>query len=176
MIAKATTTPAFHVGHPDIDADHAALAQLLDALETICTKPPADNGGCGQCPQTEMASCRRLLTSLGAKMQTLLLNHFQREDELMQSLPRTMAVRNHCARHRGEHVSFSTQYNLAVTRLADSAPAVAVRKIEGLVMQWVRNHTLEYDVELSSLSRNRCERVQSAHDRRTPQNTPSARD
>lgn len=83
-------------------------------------------------------------------MQALLLEHFQREHELMNSLPRSPAVRTHCERHRREHVSFSTRYNLAAAKLNDCQPAIGARALESLVLDWIRGHALEFDAELSA--------------------------
>lgn len=151
---NATRAFEVTVGNPDIDPDRDELVHLLDSLDAMCKDPTAANGGCDHCPQNRGQSCQRLLISMGAKMQAVLLNHFQREEQLMQSLPRTTAIRIHCARHRTEHVNFSTQYNLAVRRLASGAPAVAARQIENLVLEWVRSHALEYDVKLSLFLKN----------------------
>jgi hemerythrin len=84
-------------------------------------------------------------------MQTLLLDHFQREQELMNSLPRNPAVKIHCERHRREHVSFSTRYNLAAAQLSTCQPAIAAREIEVLVFDWIRSHALEFDAKLAEL-------------------------
>ena len=86
-----------------------------------------------------------------SKVRTLLLDHFQRENELMNSLPRTEITTSHCVRHRREHVRFSTHYNHAVARLDASRPGINSGQIEALVSEWIRNHMHAYDVELHSL-------------------------
>lgn len=148
---EAITKSRFDVSNPDIDSDHRTLARLLEELELVCKYPAAPDCQCDSCPDRKADSCHRLLGELGSKMQALLLDHFEREHELMNSLPPTPAVKKHCTRHRREHVSFSTQYNLAVARLNPGQPAIGARSIETLVFEWIRSHALEYDSELAAL-------------------------
>jgi len=103
---EAIPEPLFEVGDSGIDPDHRALAELLDALERVCTNPATPDGRCDHCPETKAHSCHALLREISVGLQTLLLDHFQREHELMNSLPRNAATRAHCERHRREHVNF----------------------------------------------------------------------
>lgn len=132
------------------DADHRALAQILEALGQVCQSPGTPDCRCSRSPESS-SSCHALLKQLCGRMQTLLLAHFEREHELMNSLPRSAATRAHCERHRRAHVSFSTRYNQAAARLNDSVPAVGAKELEALVLDWIRSHALEFDDELSAL-------------------------
>ncbi len=134
-----------------MNSDHQTLVELLEELEHVCKNVAADVGRCKQCPGERMLACHAMLRSLCVRMQSLLLDHFEREHELMNLLPSTPATRSHCARHRSEHVSFSTRYNTATKRLHGCEPAIGAREMEALVIDWVRGHALEYDQELSAL-------------------------
>lgn len=134
-----------------LDPDHVALARLLDELEGMCSGRLAPQGVCGDCSGIEIEACRSRLQGICNRMQTLLLDHFEREQELMAALPRDLATRAHCERHRQEHVNFSTRYNLAATRLNASLPATGARELEALVFDWIRSHALEYDAELVTI-------------------------
>lgn len=134
-----------------MNSDHQTLVELLDELERICKMAAVDVGQCGQCPGEQMLACHAMLRALCGRMQALLLDHFEREHELMNMLPPTQEARSHCARHRREHVNFSTQYNTAAKRLQGCEPVIGAREMEALVIDWVRGHALEYDLELSAL-------------------------
>lgn len=151
MSQEATVGLRFGVGDPAIDPDHRALAELLEALERICIDPATPDCGCDLCPERNAHACHGSLKEICTKMQTLLLDHFQREQELMNSLPRSPAVRIHCERHRREHVAFSTRYNLAAAQLGNCEPAIAARELEVLVFDWIRCHALEFDAKLAAL-------------------------
>ncbi len=148
---EAIPEPLFEVGDSGIDPDHRALAELLDALERVCTNPVTPDGRCDHCPETKARSCHALLREISVRLQTLLLDHFQREHELMNSLPRNAATRAHCERHRREHVNFSTRYNVAAARLNGCHPAIGALEVETLVLDWIRSHALEFDAELAAL-------------------------
>lgn len=136
---------------PVIDSDHRELIEVLEGLGLACKDPVTPDCRCARCPEGKAAACHKLLRELGSRMQLLLLDHFQREDKLMNSLPRTMVAKLHCIRHRREHVNFSTQYNLAAARLDASQPAAGAKELEQLVFEWIRGHALEYDAELAAL-------------------------
>ena len=148
---EATMSLQFDVGDSAIDPDHRALAELLEALERVCMNPATPDCRCDCCPERKVYACQGSLREICTKMQTLLLDHFQREQELMNSLPRNPAVKIHCERHRREHVSFSTRYNLAAAQLSTSQPAIAARELEVLVFDWIRSHALEFDAKLAEL-------------------------
>ena len=141
----------FDVGDSTIDPDHRALAELLEALESVCMDSATPDSRCDRCPERTAHACHGALKEICTKMQTLLLDHFQREQELMNSLPRSPAVRIHCERHRREHVGFSTRYNHAAARLGSCQPAIGARELEALVFDWIRSHTLEFDAKLAEL-------------------------
>jgi hemerythrin-like metal-binding protein len=151
MSQEMATRVQFEVGDSDIDPDHHALALLLEALERVCTDPATSDCRCDQCPGPKAHSCHGLLKEIGSRMQTLLLDHFQREQELMNSLPRNAATKTHCERHRREHVNFSTRYNHAAAKLNDCQPASGAKELEALAFDWIRSHSLEFDAELSAL-------------------------
>lgn len=151
MSHVAMLEPLFEVGESGIDPDHRALAQLLDALQRVCTNPAAPGGRCDHCPEAKAHCCHALLREISAGLQTLLLDHIQREHELMSSLPRNTETRIHCERHRREHVIFSTRYNVAAARLNDCHPATSALEVETLVLDWIRSHALKYDAELAAL-------------------------
>lgn len=130
--------------------DHRALGQILEALRRVCQNPGAADCRCTHSPGAP-SSCHRLLIELCGRIQTLLLDHFEREHELMNSLPRSGASKAHCERHRREHVHFSTRYNQAAARLGDRPPATGAQELEVLVVDWIRTHALELDEELSAL-------------------------
>jgi hemerythrin len=141
----------YDFGNSGIDADHSALAMILEALEQVCDESAGADCRCDVCPEKKTRSCHGLLKDLCGRMQALLLEHFQREHELMNSLPRSQTTKAHCERHRRAHVGFSTRYNLAAAKLNDCQPAIGARELESLVLDWIRGHALEFDAELSAL-------------------------
>lgn len=147
----ATRKFEFDTGNSAMNSDHQTLVELLEELEHVCKYSVSDACQCKQCPGERMLACHAMLRTLCGRMQLLLLEHFEREHELMNMLPLTPRTRSHCARHRREHVNFSTRYNTAAKRLQGCEPAIGAREMEALVIDWVRGHALEYDMELSSL-------------------------
>lgn len=139
------------IGSSVVDADHSMLIELLENFEAGCNDRVSLDNGCAQCSDATAQSCRKGLVNIAGKVQALLLDHFQRESELMNLLPRTVATTSHCVRHRREHVCFSTRYNHAVARLDVCQPGISARKIEEFLAEWIRGHMHAYDVELHSL-------------------------
>lgn len=133
------------------NTDHLALERLLEALERVCRHPRADGSQCGLCPGSAAHSCRDVLKKVCAGMRDLLLDHIQREQTLMNTLPRGTATVTHCERHRREHLKFSTRYNLLAVLINDCHPVVGARELEALAVDWIRGHAREYDAELAAL-------------------------
>jgi hemerythrin len=151
MSQMATREFQHEVGNSGIDADHGALARILEALEQVCDESVGADCRCNACPEKKSRCCHGLLKDLCSRMQALLLEHFQREHDLMNSLPHSQTTKAHCERHRRAHVNFSTRYNLAAAKLNDCQPAIGARELESLVLDWIRGHALEFDAELAAL-------------------------
>ena len=151
MAAHAITKPGADVTVPETSWDHGALVALLEGWELACANPTAPDRRCEICPEAKVAFCHGVLRERAVRVQTFLLDHFQRENDLMNSLPATAAAKTHCVRHRREHVNFSTLYNLVVADLAAFQPAIGAARLEALVIDWIRRHALEYDKELAAI-------------------------
>lgn len=134
-----------------MDSDHREIVELLESVGQGCENCVTLEGECSHCSEVNLRACQTKLSRNSRMLQKLLLEHFQREDELMKLLPRTETIKKHCVRHRGEHVRFSTRYNHVVERLDSCRPGSSSRQFEALVSDWIRVHLLEYDKELSSL-------------------------
>lgn len=100
-------------------------------------------------------------------MQGLLLDHFKRESELMSLLSETESAQSHCARHRLQHVYFSTHYNNVVVRMEAARPSLGASQLEAFVLEWIRAHALEFDPELARLVKHRLDACQSSAALRT---------
>lgn len=151
MTAEEASSVQIDTGNPVMDSDHSVLIELLESFEYGCKDRVALDGGCAHCSDATTEACRARLMNIIGKVQKLLLDHFEHENELMDSLPRTAVTKSHCVRHRREHVSFSTRYNHAVASLDARQPGIDSRQIEALVSEWIRSHMHAYDVELHSL-------------------------
>lgn len=133
-----------------IDADHRALARLIERIACICDAREArDCKGCGTARES---SCEAAMFEASGEMLGMMLEHFEREDALMRALPNSPRMQRHCEAHRDEHAQFSSRYN----RLArDDHPSLAkwIAAWERLVHDWTREHALRYDAELMKLVR-----------------------
>jgi hemerythrin-like metal-binding protein len=82
-MARFQDLKSFHTGHPDIDADHAELAEIIDAIDDA-----VDAEGEGE-------NCRHLLDSfIGAARR-----HFQREEDILKAAE-FPGLERHCIYHR----------------------------------------------------------------------------
>ena len=139
------------VRQAEIDRHHRALAQLVDRVMRVCCDPASRRGHCGACAGEVMSRCRDLLEAIAAELMALMLDHFHREDELMDALPRTLSTKAHCERHRRAHVELSTRYNLSIRALDGRNMVANERKLERFLCDWAGRHALEYDNMLADL-------------------------
>ena len=139
------------VGNPEMDQDHHALAQLIEKVGGVCGDALKSGCKCDQCPEGKPQRCFDALIEIAHEIMVRMLEHFEREDELMQSLPRTRATREHCMAHRREHVDFSTRYNLALAHINARHPVIGLRILGTFILDWIRSHILEYDIKLAVL-------------------------
>ncbi len=82
-LAKFKSLKSFHTGHPDIDADHAELAEIIDAIDDA-----VDGGG-------EAENCRQLLNAFIDAAR----GHFQREEQILE-VAGFPGLERHCVYHR----------------------------------------------------------------------------
>jgi hemerythrin len=136
-------------GHPELDRDHAALAELLERVAGICCDTASRRGDCGACADDRLDQCHEALTGIATDLMIIMLAHFHHEVALMAALPATPAVKTHCVRHRRAHVDFSTRYNATIAGLDRHNAVANARLLEGFICDWVRSHALEYDTALA---------------------------
>ena len=136
---------------PVIDEDHHALARLIARVGIVCGNPPTMECDCDKCPEGKPELCFDSLIEIGHEIMVRMLEHFQREDDLMKALPRNRSTREHCAAHRREHVHFSTRYNQSVAPINVRHPVTGLRTLDTFISDWIRSHILEYDAKLAAL-------------------------
>lgn len=144
----------FHEANTRIDEEHQALASLLAEVTRICTCSHEDvsRRNCRDCLPETLGTCSTELVSLCNRLMQLLLDHFYREEALMDSLPDTHAIRSHCDDHRTNHVVFVKLYNEAVRQLDCSDVLTSTRSLEAVVRKWVREHAMSFDAEFAALA------------------------
>jgi hemerythrin len=132
-----------------IDADHHALAKLIEKVAEICKK----EGGClcEDCSVTMMQICETTFDELSTKMLCLMIEHFEREDHVMSKLPATRDMQHHCEGHRIAHTEMTCKYNRMISERHQSNLATCIHEFEGFVLGWTRGHALRYDAELARL-------------------------
>ncbi|MCX8087474.1 MAG: hemerythrin domain-containing protein [Rhodocyclaceae bacterium] len=131
--------------------DHRDLVEEVDRLARICQRP-ASSCRCTECPTVVHEACEASLSETTAKMLQLMLEHFEREDELMLRLPRTRAAIQHCEAHRHAHVEFSARYNKLVSTWHHADVASCIRACRDFMRDWIHQHALRFDAELMSLA------------------------
>jgi len=141
------------VGNPEMDQDHHALAQLIEKVGSVCGDSLKPGCKCDQCPEGKPERCFDALIEIANEIMVRMLEHFDREDDLMKSLPHNRSTREHCMVHRREHVDFSTRYNLALAHINARYPVVGLRILGTFILDWIRSHILEYDMKLAALLR-----------------------
>jgi hemerythrin len=132
-------------------ADHLVLTHLIESMGCMCRLPAALDRQCDTCPQENVGFCLATVTALGNRTLNLLLDHFNREEALMSSLPDTAANFAHCRRHRQEHALLTTDYNRMTGKFDARDPGRGVRHLERFVLDWSRDHALKFDAELTAL-------------------------
>lgn len=137
--------------HAAMDADHHALARLIEKVAEICRK----GGGChcDGCPPSMTQRCESTFGELSRKMLCLMIEHFEREDVVMGQLPVSRDVQQHCEAHRGAHNEMTCQYNRMISESYHANLATCIREFEDFVLGWTRGHALHYDAELARLLR-----------------------
>ena len=141
-----------NAGHDEIGRDHQALVALLERVKRVCGCAAASApDSCRGCPAERHALCRSSLQDLTHGLMVFMLDHFRHEDELMMMLPDMPDAKVHCARHRREHVGFSTRYNDIVAKSDAGNVVSCMRKMELFIIEWIRRHALEYDAVIVSL-------------------------
>ncbi len=134
----------------EADRDHLAIANLLEFAGRICGEPTKPNQ-CRECPGDKHQHCCSMLHDFGDRLMTLLLDHFHHDEVLMESLPKTMFIREHWLIHRESHAAFSASYNRIVVDLDTGDVAASARKLEQLVIKWAKEHILQFDAELAAM-------------------------
>lgn len=150
-------TGAKHVDAPCpqtvIDTDHHSLGQLIERMAQICAQAQDVACQCAACAVSARQACEGNLREVAGEKLGLLLEHFEREDQLMRQLPRTHATLKHCEGHRGAHAEFAIRYNRLVTA-PDGRDGLSarIRAWKAFAHDWARAHTRHYDSELLRLS------------------------
>lgn len=134
-----------------IDADHHVLVRQIEKMARLCTRAPEDSC-CTRCPAATFDACETALFDVTGKMLVLMLEHFEREDELMRQLPRIPAVLRHCEAHRDAHVEFSARYNNLVMGWRPDDLAGSIRGWVSFVSDWLHGHARRFDAELTRLA------------------------
>lgn len=142
------------VGRPEIDEEHRHLAGLVEKAGQICVQQECVEH-CGHCDDSRRHSCATTLAEVGGRMMTLMLDHFHREDELMNRLPQHGPAKTHCEKHRRAHVAFSTRYNTVLAGIEPGNTAQRAKAFETFILDWIRHHALEFDLQLAGLLKNR---------------------
>ena len=142
------------VGNAEMDADHRVLADLIEKIGSVCGNTLAADTSCERCRHDKTALCYDALLDLGQELMLQMLAHFNREDDMMKTLPKNRATTVHCAAHRREHNEFTTRYNQALLQIDALNPVVGLRTLESFVADWVRDHILDYDLKLSEFLKN----------------------
>lgn len=136
-------------------ARHAAdgpphgLADIVDE-GGICTSPVAD-ATCRECADGRLQHCRKRLHDAVERLMNLMLEHFNREDSLMNALPNTGLAQVHCIRHREDHIAISMRYNKIIANLEAGDVASNCRTLEAVVSAWLHEHSRQFDMELASM-------------------------
>lgn len=142
----------YDVGNLDIDKDHHALAHLIDKTGNACEFRSGPNCDSAPCSDEKRQCCFDVLVKLGTELQLRLVEHFQRENEMMTCLQqREVATKSHCEGHKKAHVGFSTRYNALLARADSRQPSVGLRELHDFTFDWGRDHVIKYDRELACL-------------------------
>lgn len=135
-----------------VETDHRALAALFESLGHLCGKADATAVGCTRCPAPVVAKCDNMLNEITAAMLTMLLEHFEREDALMQQVAVSPVAQGHCVRHRNAHADFTTRYNRIATAYRTADVCAQIRAWKAFIHDWAREHALKFDAELARLA------------------------
>ena len=133
------------------DEDWRVLSALMQNIRDLCLLEGALERDCSRCMDETLSHCMTLLMDQCARMLLLMLEHFEREQDIMAALPRSRQVLDHCARHREAHVEFTTRYNKTVATLDVRHVAQASAVLEAFVHDWMQRHAQEYDRQLALL-------------------------
>ncbi len=143
------TTP--HIGHHEIDSQHAELDQIIDKALAFCSEANASTAGCTVCPPDQQASCRREVMALTRELLKFMAGHFRYEEQLMRSLPDNAVCREHVRRHKRAHADVSAWVSALTGRLATSDPYTVAAELRRILTDWTGAHASGLDSSMVQL-------------------------
>lgn len=143
------TTP--HIGHHEIDCQHAELDRLVDKALAFCGESNNSAASCATCSPEQQASCRREVMALTRELLKFMAGHFRYEEQLMRSLPDNAVCGEHVTRHKRAHADISAWVSALTGRLAMSDPYTVAAELRCILTDWTGAHASGLDSSMVEL-------------------------
>lgn len=140
-----------HIGHHEIDSQHAELDNIIDKALAFCCEANVDTVGCKACRPAQQADCRREVMNLTRELLKFMTAHFRYEEQLMRSLPDNALCKEHVARHKRAHADVSAWVSALTGRLATSAPYAVAIELRRFLTDWTGAHASSLDSNMVEL-------------------------
>lgn len=128
-----------------VDHEHQTLLNLLDRAKAVCPIRPA--GKCSECPPERARQCFVAFERILNETINYMLDHFAREDRMME----TLVPKEHADRHQAAHADIADAVMRLTTYLDSGKTAQTSQELTDVFERWLIGHIADYDLELARL-------------------------
>ncbi|MBI5108219.1 MAG: hemerythrin domain-containing protein [Rhodocyclales bacterium] len=144
-------------GHAEIDQQHAILERMVEELACFCAEAAGDpKHPCEKCGDRKRVRCNQRLASITGELRAFVVGHSTYEERMMELLPRTAKCNAHVKAHTAAHNGIAKQLKRIAQQIDKECPWVLAGRMEGVIREWIGDHTVQFDATLvSELGRRR---------------------
>lgn len=137
-------------GHPEIDAQHAQLTDLIGKLGEVCAIQDKTGELCPQCSAECRSSCTDRLAGLLGDLLGFMITHFVYEESLMLRLPKTAVCGRHVESHKAAHAEISQRLTDLTAKLDQESPQQCATRLQNIIVAWIGKHEKHFDTKLAT--------------------------
>lgn len=137
-------------GHPEIDAQHLQLTNLISKLGKLCAVQELTGTVCLQCPAEHRSCCTDRLAGMLGELLGFMLTHFSYEEKLMLLLPKTAACEKHIESHKYAHAEISQRLTDLTLKLDKENPQQCSLQLQKVIAAWIGKHEINFDAKLAT--------------------------
>jgi hemerythrin-like metal-binding protein len=126
-----------------IDEEHDALLKLHARLDQCCSELQTT---CSNCTLELRVQCGSVLFDIYEDLLSLMSEHFSHEESLMTQCPPEWVLQ-----HKYEHAEISTKLTEYLYRSPLNSHLVAPKELSDLILAWIEDHIMHWDIPLAHL-------------------------
>jgi hemerythrin-like metal-binding protein len=128
-----------------VDHEHQTLLNLLERTKAVC--PIRPTGNCHTCPPEQARQCFVAFERVLNETINYMLDHFAREERMMEKI----VPKEHVDRHQAAHADIANAVMRMSTYVDSDKTATTSQELADLFERWLVGHITDYDLELSRL-------------------------